>query len=95
VHDVLVRHVRVGEDDFVDSALAHERLELFLRTDRDPVGIEAAGELGRVHAAVDVRDLCRGERDDVVFVAVAVDDVEVVEVSSCGAGDEDARPSHA
>ena len=44
VHHVLVRHVRVGEDDLVDLVLADQLLELGLRADRDAVGIELAGE---------------------------------------------------
>ena len=38
VHHVLVRHVRVREDDLVDLVLADDALEVGLREDRDPSG---------------------------------------------------------
>ena len=67
MHHVLVRDVRVGEDDLVDLVLAHELLELGLGQDRDPVRIELPCELGGIDAPVDVRDLGRRERDDLVL----------------------------
>jgi hypothetical protein len=94
VHHVLVGHVRVREDDLVDIVLADELLELGLRVDRDPGGVEVAGELLRVAPPVDVRDLGRGERDDLVGLAAAIDEVEVVEIASGGSGDEHASSIH-
>jgi len=95
VHDVLVRHVGVREDDLVDLLLDDDLLQLSLRPDRDPARIERAGERRRVDAVLDVRKLRRGERDDAELAAPAVDDVEVVEVAAGGAGDENPRPLHA
>jgi hypothetical protein len=94
VHHVLVGHVRVREDHLVDLALPHDSLQLGLGHDRDPVGVAVAGELGRVDAAVDVRNLGRREPHHLVLVAAAVDEVEVVEVAPCGADDEHASSGH-
>jgi hypothetical protein len=63
--------------------------------DRDPLRIQIAGELGRVDATVDVRDLRRREGDDLGLAVTTVDEVEVVEVAPCGAGDEHAGSGHA
>ena len=90
VHHVLVRDVRVGEDDLVDLVLADQVAELGLGPDRDPVRVEIAGEQGRVDAPVDVRDLRRREGNDLVLLAAPVDDVEVVEVAPGRACDQDA-----
>ena len=95
VHHVLVRHVRVREDDVVDLMLPHELLERGLGQDRNPVRIQRTGELGRILAPVDVRDLRRGEGDHLALGPVPVDEVEVVEVASGSAGDQYPCPGHA
>ncbi len=89
VHDVLVRDVRVREDDLVHALAAHEVRELLLRQDRDPLRVARARQCGRVDAAVDVGDLGRRERDHLHVVAPPVDDVEVVEVAAGRTGDDD------
>ena len=95
VHDVLVRHVGVGEDDLVHLVLAHDPLQLRLREDRDALLVAGPGERGRIDAAVDVRDLRRRERDHLGVVAAAVDDVEVVEVAARGSRDQHSSLGHA
>jgi hypothetical protein len=95
VHDVLVRHVGVREHDLVDLVLAHELLERRLGKDRNAVGIERPRQFSGVAATVDVRDLSRGERDDVVLGVVPVDEVEVVEIPTGGPRDQDSGPGHA
>ena len=55
---------------------------------------ELAGELRRIDAAVDVRDLRCRECDNVVLGATPIDDVEVVEVAAGRAGDQHPRASH-
>ena len=95
VHHVLVRHVRVGEDDVVDLMLPHELLERGLGQDRNPFRIQRPGELGRIPAPVDVRDLRRGEGDHLALGPVPIDEVEVVKVASGSAGDQHPCPGHA
>jgi len=90
-----VRHVRVGEDDVVDLMLADELLEGGLGQDRNSVRIQRTGELGRILAPVDVRDLRRGEGDHLALGPVPVDEVEVVKVASGSAGDQHPCPGHA
>lgn len=89
VHHVLVGHVGVGEDDGVDAVGGDQLFDLAFVVDRDTVGVELAGELGRVLAAVDVGDLGGGESDDLELLVVAEVGVEVMEVASGGAHDED------
>ncbi len=91
MHDVLVRDVRVGEDDVVDpSRWTTSSASLLLLDDRDAVGIERAGERRRIPPAGDAGDLGRRERDDLGARVVAVDGVEVVEVTARRAHDHDA-----
>src|SRR6185503_14923217 len=73
----------------VDVLLADEARERALVVDRDAVRIAVAGELLRIGAVVDERDLRRGEGDDLVLGSAAVRHVEVVEVAACRAHDED------
>ena len=89
VHDVLVGHVGVGEDDDFDAVLLDELGHLGLVVDRDAVRVVRTGELGRVLAVVDVRDLRGREGDDLVLLPLAEVGVEVVEVATRGSHDED------
>jgi len=94
VHHVLVRHVRVREDDLVHLVLADQVSELVLRVDRDSVRVEIARQERGIDAARDIRDLRRGEGDNVVFLAAPVDDVEVVEVATGRTCDENSLAFH-
>ena len=67
--------------------LGDDLLELGLGPDRDADRIPVPGELVRIDAAVDVRDLGGREGDDLVLRGVAEEDVEVVEVAAGGADD--------
>jgi hypothetical protein len=92
VHDVLVRHVAVGEDDLLDAMRAAPGLELLLGNDGNAVGIEGAGERGRITTPGDAGDLCCGEGDHLDGGIVAIDHVEVVEVAAGRSHDHDASP---
>ncbi len=94
VHDVLVGHVAVGEDDPVDLLGREDPVELVLRDDRDARRVERTGELRRVATPGDAGDLGRREGDDLDARVVAVDDVEVVEVAPGGPHDHDLRAVH-
>ena len=91
MHHVLVGHVAVGEHDLLHAVLLDQLRHLRLVVDRDALGVQPAGQLGRVLAVVDVRDLRRREGDDLVRFVVAEVRVEVVEVPARGAHDEDLR----
>ena len=94
VHDVQVRDVRVGEDDFVDVELADEAGKLLLEIDGDPIRVAGTAELGWILPVLDERDLSGRERHDVGLGIVPIDDVEVVEVAPCGAHDQDTFARH-
>ena len=79
----------------VDLVLTDELLERGLGQDRNPFRIQRPGELGRILAPVDVRNLRRSERDDLALGPVPVDEVEVVKVASGSAGDQHPCPGHA
>jgi len=92
---VLVRNVGVGEDDLVGLVLGDHGLELALVDDRNPGRIELARQRRWIGASVDVRNLRGGKGDNLVVAAVAVDEVEVVEVTAGSAGDYDSSLRHA
>jgi hypothetical protein len=94
VHDLLVRHVAVGEHRLVHPEIGDQRLQIAFRVGRAPVRGQFAGERRRVAAAVDVRDLGGGEADHVEILAVPVHDVEVVEVPPGGSQDQDLGAWH-
>ena len=94
VHHVLVGHVGIGEDDLVDALVADQGGELVLRPDRDALRVEVACQLGGIDATVDVRDLRRRERDDLVLLTASVNEVEVVEVAAGGPRNHYSRPRH-
>ncbi len=89
VHDVGVGDVGVGEHHLVDVVVADDVGELGLRPDRDPVRVERPRQRRRVRPVVDPGDLGGRERDHPRRRVVAVDDVEVVEVTTSGSHDHD------
>ena len=86
--------VAVGEDRAVDLEIADQPLQLGLRIDVDALGIERAGELFGVAAAVDSGNLRRSEADDLEVGVVAKEDVEVVKVAPSGAQNQDSFAMH-
>ena len=89
MHDVFVGDVAVGEIDLGHAVLLDQGVELFLGEDGDAVGIELAGQDGRVFPAVDVGNLGGGEGDDLEIRIVAEVGVEVVEIAAGRAHDDD------
>ncbi len=89
MHDVLVGHVAVGEDDLVDTFLSYEVVERVLGNDGNAVRVEGAGQFSGIHAPVDARNLGGGEGHDLGLRIVAVDHVEVVEVPPSRPHDHD------
>src|SRR3989304_1906255 len=83
-----MRNVTVGENDLVDSLSADDIDQVALGVDRDPLGIELAGQLARVDPPLDVGDLSGREGDHLVILIVAEVHVEVVEVATCGPHDQ-------
>jgi hypothetical protein len=57
MHDILMRNVAVGKDNFLDVHFLDQRGKLLLGMDGNAVRIELAGKLGRVLAVFDVRNL--------------------------------------
>ena len=94
VHDVLVRHVGIGEDHQIDRQLANQLLDAVLLVDRDAVGVARPGELGRIAAVGDVGDLGGGEADDLERRIVAEADVEIVEVAAGRTHDQHTSRAH-
>ena len=90
MHDVLVRHVAVGEHHLVDRLGAADALELAFVGDRDAGGIERPGERGGIAPAGNARNLRRREGDDIRPRVVAIDHVEIVKVAAGRAHDDDA-----
>ncbi len=94
VHDVFVGHIAVGEIDLGHVELADEGIELLLGVDGDAVGIELSGQDGRILAALDVGDLRSREGHNLEIRIVPEVGVEIVEIASGGAHDDDFFHAH-
>ena len=93
-HHVLVVDVGVGEDDLIHLEVSDQVREIAFGIDRDSFRIELPRQFGGIAAAVDVRDLRGGERDDLVAGVAPEEGVEVVEIAPCGAHDQHACLGH-
>ena len=89
VHDVFVGYVAVGEIDLGHVELADEGVELLLGINGDAVRIELAGQDGRILAALNVGNLGCRKRDHLEIRVVPEVGVEIVEIPSGGAHDDD------
>ena len=80
MHDFGVLYIAVGKSDQVDGIFPDQPGEVFFRVDGDAIGISVSGQLRRVPAAVDVRDLGRGKSDDAIAGVVFEINVEIVKI---------------
>lgn len=94
MHHRLVREVAVGEHDLTHGLAAHQVTQMRLLDDRDAVGVGRPGQLGRIPAAGDLRDLRRGEGYDLVLGPRPEVGVERVEVPAARAQDDHACAIH-
>ncbi len=88
VHHVLVRDVRVGEDDLVDLVLGDDRSELGLGADGNALGVVRTGELGGIGPEIDAGDLRGRESHDPIRRIITKGYVEVVEVAASSSHDD-------
>ncbi len=88
VHHVFMRHIAVGKHNLLHIVLLDQFDKLLLGADGDATGVQLPGQLSRIKPSLDVGDLGRGERHDLIVLVAAKERVEVVEVTSCRAHDE-------
>ena len=94
VHDVFVGHVAIGEDDAIDALLANQARQVALGVDGDAIGVERARQAGGVAPVGNTGDLGGGEGDHLVGGVGAENHVEIVEVATGRAHDEDSSLGH-
>ena len=88
VHDVFVRHIRIGKNDFFYIQILDELHKLCFIVDGDAFGIKLTREKGRIDAPFDIGNLGSSEGDNLVILVTTKNGVEVVEVASCGSHDK-------
>ena len=89
MHDRLMRHVAIGEDDLVDVPGTAEPVEFRFIDNRDAVGIQSTSELGRISPPRNSGYLGRGKGDNLAHWVIAIDHVEVVEIATRSAEDDE------
>jgi len=94
MHDVLMGHIGISEDDLIDLMFPDQVYQRILRHDRDTLGVQAAGQLSRVGSAFNIRNLCSRECHHLVVLVVAEIDIEVVKVAAGRAHDNHTTPFH-
>ena len=94
MHHGLVWHIAIAEDDKIHVMVVDHGLKLRLGHDGDALGVLLSGQFRRVAPPVDAGDLGGREGHHLRTRIVAIDDVEVMEIASCGAHDHDLRAVH-
>jgi hypothetical protein len=87
-------YITVGEYHLIDLMLSNKIFKLFLRMYRHPIGIELPGEGRWVSPTFNVGDLGGGESCDFVLSLIAEVHIEVMEITTCGAHDENSLRLH-
>src|SRR5271167_2165314 len=85
MHEVLVRNVTVGKHYCVDLVFRDQVLQIFFFEDRYALRIQASGKLRRVTAAGYVGNLSGCECYDVIIGIIAKQNVEIMEIPTCRA----------
>jgi hypothetical protein len=88
MHDRLVRDIAVGKNDLVDGKLLDQVNEFIFGKNRDAIGIKWARQRGGIGASFDIWDLRRSKGDNLAGRVIAKDKIEIVEIPSCRAHDE-------
>ena len=88
MHDRFVRDIAVSKDDLVDGKLPDQVNEFIFGKNRDTIGVERTRQRGRIGASFDIWDLRRGKGDNLAGRVIAKDKIEIVEISSRRAHDE-------
>jgi hypothetical protein len=88
MHHVLVGDVAIGENDLIDGMSAAQFFELRLFDDRNAFRIKPTGKRRWITPIIDTDDLSRSEGDDFNGRIVAVDDIEIMEISSRSTHDD-------
>jgi hypothetical protein len=89
-----VSHIAVSENDLVDRFLTDQSGQVLFGVDRDALGIKSASQFWRVIAPLDVGDLRGSESDHFVIWVLPEINVEVVEITPCGAHDQRSNGRH-
>jgi hypothetical protein len=85
---MLIWHITVCVDAIVNFKLVDQPGKILFGMNGNTLGIKASGKLGRILAALDVRNLGGGKGNDVVSVIVPVVGVKVVKIPACRADDD-------
>ena len=82
MHQVRVGNITVGEDRGINLVFFHQAFEIFFFENRDSRGIKRPGQFSGIPPVSDAGNLVGGEGYDVVLRVAAKHYVEIVEVSS-------------
>ncbi len=88
MHDRFVRDIAVGKNDLIDGKLPDQVNEFIFGKNRDTIGVEWARQRGRIRASFDIWDLRRGKGDNLAGRVIAKDKIEIMEIPSRRAHDE-------
>jgi hypothetical protein len=88
MHDFFVRYIAIGKNHLVDSQFPAQGFQLAFIADRDAVGIKRPGQLGRVAPAGYSGNLGRGKSDNLDMRVAPVAHIEIMEIPSSGAEDQ-------
>lgn len=91
---MLMRDIAVGEYHLVNALCADQRLQLRLRQNREAHRVQRPRQLGRVASPGDIGDLGCREGDHLEGRVVPKHHVEVVEIPTGRAEDQDAATRH-
>src|SRR3989304_247706 len=85
MHDVLMRDVTVGENNFIHAKLTDELRQLFFRKNQNALRIICTCKLRRVDSALNSWYLRHRERHNAVVTIASEVHVIVVEIPACSA----------
>jgi len=88
VHYMLIRNITVSKVTDVNLEFFNQIWELFLGEDGNAFRIKFSSKSSRVLSPIDVGNLCGSESNNVEVGIVPVEGIEVMEVPSCGANDD-------
>jgi hypothetical protein len=76
-----VWNIRIGKDCLIDAMAANQIIQLFFWMNGNTLWVQRPRQRRRILSTLDVGDLCRSERNDLILWVVAERDVKVVKIA--------------
>ncbi len=94
MHDIVIGHITVSKDNFINIELFDQFGQFRLGIDVDAVGIQRSCQFFWILATFDIWDLGGGEGYNLILIVITIVSIEIVEVTTGSSHDDCTNTTH-